>query len=51
MVKIISHIIIVEDEKDIQRLLQYNLEKKNYKCTSASDGETAIKMGLMSVGF
>ena len=44
MVKMISHIVIVEDEKDIQSLLKYNLEKKNYKCTSAYDGESAIKI-------
>mgnify|MGYP001344162105 CR=1 FL=1 len=44
MVNIISHIVIVEDEKDIQSLLKYNLEKKNYKCTSAYDGESAIRI-------
>ncbi len=44
MVNIISHIVIGEDEKDIQSLLKYNLEKKNYKCTSAYDGESAIRI-------
>jgi len=37
-------ILIIEDEKDILRLLKYNLEKENYIVLSASDGEAGLAM-------
>lgn len=37
-------ILIVEDEKDLVRLLRYNLEKENYKVLSANDAETALSI-------
>jgi len=43
--KRVSHrILIVEDEKDIVRLLKYNLEKEGYTPLVASDGETGLAM-------
>lgn len=35
-------ILIVEDEKDIVKMLDYNLEKEGYKVLSAYDGEDAL---------
>jgi phosphate regulon transcriptional regulator PhoB len=35
-------ILIVEDEKDITKMLEYNLQKEGYKTFSASDGEDAL---------
>jgi DNA-binding response OmpR family regulator len=35
-------ILIVEDEKDIARLIQYNLDKAGYTCEVASSGEAAL---------
>ncbi|MEA3296204.1 MAG: DNA-binding response regulator, partial [Patescibacteria group bacterium] len=32
-------ILVVDDEKDIVELLQYNLEKEGYKISSAFSGE------------
>src|SRR5438552_1467387 len=37
-----SRVLIVEDEKDIVRLLKYNLEKEGYEVLSASDGEAGL---------
>ncbi len=37
-------ILIVEDEKDIVELLQYNLEKENFKIQSASNGQRALDL-------
>lgn len=37
-------ILIVEDEKDLVKILRYNLEKEGYKVKSASDGETGLAM-------
>ena len=37
-------ILIVEDEKDIARMLEYNLKKDGYKTLIARDGETALGM-------
>ena len=37
-------ILIVEDEKDIIKMLDYNLEKEGYKTVSARDGEEALRI-------
>jgi DNA-binding response OmpR family regulator len=36
-------ILIVEDEKDLVKLLRYNLEKEGYQVVSATDGEAALE--------
>lgn len=38
-----KQIYIVEDEKDIVDLLQYNLEKEGYRVLSSNDGSEALK--------
>ena len=37
-------ILIVEDEKDIVKMLDYNLKKEGYKVIVANDGEDALDM-------
>lgn len=37
-------ILIVEDEKDIVKMLDYNLRKENFKVLSARDGESALDL-------
>ncbi len=37
-------ILVVEDEKDIVRLLKYNLEKEDYRVFSAHDGEAGLAL-------
>jgi phosphate regulon transcriptional regulator PhoB len=37
-------ILIVEDEKDIVKMLDYNLEKEGFRIFSAYNGEDALKM-------
>jgi len=37
-------ILIVEDEKDIIKMLEYNLGKEGFKILSARDGETALEL-------
>ena len=37
-------ILIVEDEKDLVKLIKYNLEKEKFRVTSARDAETGLKM-------
>ena len=37
-----NKVLIVDDEKDILDLLEYNLEKEGYEVLSAMDGEEAI---------
>jgi two-component system alkaline phosphatase synthesis response regulator PhoP len=37
-------ILIIEDEKDIVRLLKYNLDKQGFDVQSAHDGETGLSM-------
>jgi DNA-binding response OmpR family regulator len=37
-------ILIVEDEKDLIKILRYNLEKEGYKVKSASDGEAGLAL-------
>jgi len=37
-----EHILIIEDETDIQELIQFNLEKEGYRVTSTLTGEEGI---------
>ncbi len=37
-------ILVIDDEKDIQKLLQYNLEKEGYKVLSAMAGEEGFEI-------
>src|SRR5450759_566189 len=39
-----ARILVVEDEKDIVRLLKYNLEKEGYIALSAYDGEAGLEL-------
>lgn len=39
-------ILIVEDEKDIVKMLEYNLKKEGFKTLSIRDGESAINAAL-----
>ena len=39
-------ILIVDDEPSIQDLLVFNLEKEEYKTTTASDGEEGVSLAL-----
>lgn len=39
-------ILVVEDEKPILDILQFNLEKEGYKVATAMDGETAVSSAL-----
>jgi DNA-binding response OmpR family regulator len=39
-----THILIIEDEKDIVRLLKYNLEKEGYVTSAAHDGQAGLDM-------
>ena len=43
MEKIMKQIYVVEDEKDIVDLLQYNLEKEGYRVLFSLDGSEALK--------
>jgi two-component system phosphate regulon response regulator PhoB len=38
------HVLVVEDEKALADLLQYNLEKEGYRVSLAADGEEALMM-------
>jgi two-component system phosphate regulon response regulator PhoB len=38
-----SHILVVEDERDLQRVLSYNLRQAGFDVVTASDGETALR--------
>ena len=38
------HIFVVEDEKSIQTLLRYNLEKEGFKVSSSENGEEALSL-------
>lgn len=38
------HILIVEDERDIAELLQYNLQKTGYRVSIARNGRSAVDM-------
>lgn len=37
-------ILIIEDEKDLARLIKYNLDKEGYQTFTANDGETGLTM-------
>jgi len=37
-------ILVIDDEKDIQKLLQYNLEKEGYQVSSAKTGEEGLEL-------
>jgi len=37
-------ILVIDDEKDIQKLLQYNLEKEGYQVFSAKTGEEGLEL-------
>ncbi|MDD5115878.1 MAG: response regulator transcription factor [Candidatus Omnitrophica bacterium] len=39
-------ILVVEDEKDIIKMLEYNLKKEGFKVVSARDGEDALDMAV-----
>jgi two-component system alkaline phosphatase synthesis response regulator PhoP len=39
-----ASILVVDDEKDILELLQYNLEKEGYRVVTASNGKSALKL-------
>lgn len=39
-----ERILIVEDEKNIAKLIRYNLEKDGYECTMAKTGEEAMSI-------
>jgi DNA-binding response OmpR family regulator len=41
-------ILIVEDEKDLVRLIRYNLEKEKFRVTAARDAETGLKLARKS---
>jgi two-component system, OmpR family, alkaline phosphatase synthesis response regulator PhoP len=39
-------ILIVEDDKDIIKMLEYNLKKEGFRVTTAHDGEDALDLAL-----
>jgi len=41
-------ILVVEDEKDLVRLIRYNLEKEKFHVLSANDAETGLKLARKS---
>jgi two-component system, OmpR family, alkaline phosphatase synthesis response regulator PhoP len=41
-----ERILVVDDERDILRLLKYNLEKEGYSVSMASDGAAALTLAL-----
>ena len=42
-------ILIVDDEKDIIKMLDYNLKKEGYKAVSAHDGEKALDLARREI--
>lgn len=38
-----NHILVVDDEKEILELIQFNLEQNNFKVTTVKTGEAALK--------
>lgn len=44
MKRMTARLLIIEDEKDIVKLLKYNLEKEGYTVTAAHDGETGLAL-------
>jgi len=41
-----SRILVVEDEKDIAELIEFNLTRKGFEVTCAEDGNTALDLAL-----
>ncbi len=41
-------ILIVEDEKDLVKLIRYNLEKEKFRVSAARDAETGLKLARKS---
>ncbi len=39
-----KHILIIEDEKDIAELLEFNLSQSQYKTSVANNGELGIEL-------
>ena len=39
-----TRVLIIEDEKEIVRLLKYNLEKEGYAVLSAADGQAGLEL-------
>jgi|CXWL01.1.fsa_nt_gi DNA-binding response OmpR family regulator len=37
-------VLVIEDEKDLVKLIRYNLEKEKYRVASAGDAETGLKL-------
>ncbi|WP_166239285.1 response regulator transcription factor [Paenibacillus turpanensis] len=44
----LKHILVVDDEERIRRLLRMYLEKEGYRIDEAEEGETALRMALSS---
>ena len=44
-----AHILVVDDEEDIQELVKYNLEREGYKVTCAGSGEHAVEIARREV--
>jgi two-component system phosphate regulon response regulator PhoB len=40
------HILVVDDERDIAELLQYNLQKSGYRVSVARNGRSAVEMAV-----
>ncbi len=43
-----ERILIIEDEKDLVRLIRHNLEKEKYRVTTAKDAETGLELARSS---
>ncbi len=39
-----KHIIVIEDERDILEVLEYNLKREGYRVSVSSDGKAGLKM-------
>jgi two-component system, OmpR family, alkaline phosphatase synthesis response regulator PhoP len=42
-----ENILIVEDDKDIQTLIDFNLTREGYKTTKVSSGDAAVKIAML----
>src|SRR5512133_3143049 len=42
----IGTILVIDDERDLQELVRYNLEKEHYDVIVASDGRTGLDIAL-----
>ena len=42
------HLLVIDDEEDIRRLVQIKLSKAGYEVTTANDGEEGIALALES---